>query len=357
MNIKWFVREYNKCFEGRATINSARAVFDEQGLNPEDFSNEEFSYLAELYRSRKDFIELPNAKEKTAPILSPKDTDSPFASMWYRCSKCEIRQYDLGSVPKASTKSPFWVFVFSGEVEEYKPSAATLEDALNLTIPDDSFEMPSENIRRFFECWGPLGLYYLLCPPSFSRAATGGPWFAEFLLPFTNVQNGVLLELPKKIEATELWRQFHLTEIQDRYAGRLMISPNRHFFQNYFEYGFMALPELRVLKFAWEQKERGFFHLLNAYLTQGIREVIEVDENGPHRGIEYRSLRDALYGLIALEIDSKRPWQICANEQCRRQFLRRKDPRQKYCSDKCRLQQADRGRRKREKQIQGRADK
>jgi len=355
MESKSFVRRYNKDHEPNATVRKAQAVFAEQGYRLEDFDESDFEYLAELYQSHNDYVQVPRRCATSTQSEISELQKSPFASDWYRSSNCEIQQYDPGRYVKARSDPPYWIFVFSGEVEEYKPGSATLEDALNLSIPDDPFQKPDESIRRFFERWGPMGFYHVIAPVYFSRLGDG-PAYARFPYPFSNLQNGPSLAFPKKMKATELWRQFHLSEIQDKWTETVMLNRNKRFFDNYFEYGFMAQPELWLLQWVWELSKREYFPVLNNYLAEGIREVIDKDECGPYKAIKYRGLRDALYAQIALEMDSNRPWKICANEQCRREFLQTKDLRQKYCSDKCRLRQAERNR-KRPAKDKGRAEK
>lgn len=259
---------------------------------------------------------------------------------WARCERCEVREYHppkghlLNDKSYQSQKSgSYWIIEFGGRCTKVKPSKETLLEALSLKLPIDPSEEPSEDVRMFFEKWGPLGIYHALRP---YYGGTESNWRAHFQKAYTaDLPNIHMLNLTEEMPAKEVWRRFHLTQAPS--DNDLYLFPlSKTFLQGYFEYWFIVQAELLNLRHAWDCSEKeGKLTLLNNYLIQYLRSFVEVGESGPMWSFDFQSLRDALYGLAASSIVGDAILITCGNTTCGRVFDYRDVRRRVYCSDQC----------------------
>lgn len=282
-------------------------------------------------------------------IAQPTKEAVPFKNNWWRCERCEFKEIEArryvddgalreyakkGTIEFALTKGRqhYWVVEFSGKVKQYTPSKETLDDALRLKLPTSPQDEPSTEITEFFKKWGALGLWHMVCPGYLPVKTEEKP--RPIIRPRigrNDIPYEYALKIKEEMPYKDFWYMFHNQDTTPEYLAHW--KP-RMFFKGYREYWFILLGELENLQHAWGMSQRRHsYTLLNAYAYQYLRVQVDKDDYGTYWALEFRSLRDALYGLAARELIGGRPWLTCRYCGCPFRLGRKRT----FCSEDCRL--------------------
>lgn len=361
MDIGNFISRYNKSGrKGRATRVMVEAWEEENHDYLDMHDDDEFDDLAGHYEADRDRDSFKDATAIRRAELKEEAADGgvtptrerirksgiPFGSKWLRFETCEVKEVtlddryfwqrrELGKVVRGPEIKRTWIFEYSGDSEEYEPTDKTLEDAINLRLPipftDDS--EPPEDALRFFERWGPLGLFYALLE-EIAISPTQGNW--------VRLRREQGLGTESRAEISE--RTFQLEDYV-RLFYRLDIpvvslrEADNYIYQGYFEDWQLVYKELLHVKLLFNKwREAKVLSHLNWYVREYLNLQLRRSDEGVTWAILFSSLRDALYGVMAQESLSEIEWLKCDNPKCPKLFIPRHG-NQKYCDPdtlKCR---------------------
>ncbi|MBU4391717.1 MAG: hypothetical protein KJ907_11850 [Actinobacteria bacterium] len=262
-----------------------------------------------------------------------------MANEWWSCKKCELETVrpEARWIADALESDPrkegdqCWAFVFGGKLKPYRPTAETLLDALNLTLalPATETDKPPRECLSFMRRWGPIGLFTMRTNNTVMEKEG---WIVKLKTP-NEAEHNLFLDAQTYISHEEYWNGFHVQRIKDEKKLPLTMEP---LFNGYLEYWPLVYREFNRLQRAADSwLDRGSTRDIEEFINNNLREQLNPHSPDTPRVYEFKSLRDALFGLLANEITGGRLLGRCAFDTCQRFFLA-DDSRSTYCCAECR---------------------
>ena len=246
----------------------------------------------------------------------------PFASSWSRCSKCRLRQ-----------NGDDWYIHFSGDLETYTPNMATLKAARNIRLSDNAQDKPSDDALKFFEMYGPLGLFYTnIVSASWDvdagQTVTVKRPSGSYALDADTGDEEMTLE--------EYWLRYHNRKLPPAPKKTPWMPPSTtEVFTNYHEPWsrlHFYLTGLQSVFNTWAETEDT--RIVNRVIEDKLEPHLVRQDDGIVWEFRFSTLRDALFGLMAQSIVRDDSWWQCMNKLCGRYYTGRQ---RTYCNAECRL--------------------